>query len=86
MGIRQLVNHHPHLHLLNNLPQPNDNRAIKLLENLQQQVNDLTNTVRTINPQSSPTVRVDRTAIGTTFHASPPQASTPPQSSDARWS
>lgn len=68
-----------------NIPQPTDRAAIALLADLTRRVDDLTNAVRAINPQNSDTVRVVKTAVGTTYHAAPPAPPSTTTRQKAYW-
>lgn len=69
------------------IPQPTDSKAPNYLADIYRRLDELTNHARMNNIQSSPTVRVDKTATGTTLHAAPPGTPTPPpQSEEPLWS
>jgi hypothetical protein len=68
-----------------NIPQPTDRSTIRLLEDLTRRVDDLTTAMRHNNIQSSPTVRVEKTAVGTTLHAAPAAPPTTATAQKAVW-
>lgn len=69
-----------------NVPQRNDAvSGPQLIQELNDRINQLTDLVRRNNPQQSPTVRADVTALGTTYHVIPSIQQTAPILPKLTW-
>lgn len=70
------------------IPQQNPEGSSRFLAELNRKVDELSNAMRFNNLQDSPTVRVVKTAVGTTLHSTPPTPTVTPTTDpgDARYS